>query len=276
MSDLDLVGRTALVTGVSRRAGIGYAIARELARRGASIWLQHWATHDVAQPWGDDDLDAVRDGLRAALVGPAALGDSSADLRDAAACTKLVAEAASLSGRLDILVCNQALSGSDGVLGDIDATALDAHWQTNARASVLLTRAFADTGAIPERPFDPAQTRRVIWMTSGQQGGPMPEEIAYATSKAALAGVTASVAKGLLERGIVLNTVNPGPVNTGYLSPETADRDLTGALEWAARTPYGRFGEPSDPARLIGWLCSPAGGWVVGQVFTTDGGMSLY
>lgn len=270
----DLAGRAALVTGVSRRDGIGYAVARELARRGASVWIHHYAPHDAEQPWGGDDLDAVREGVRAALVGGARFGDSHADLRDPDACRTLVQQARGLTGDLHALVCNQAMSGSDGTVVDLDAAAFDAHWQANARATLLLTGEFARTSALPAG-FTPDGTRRVVWMTSGQQDGPMPEEIAYAASKAALAGVTASVAKTLLQRGIVLNTVNPGPVDTGYLSPDTTDRDLSGALRWAAGTPYGRFGEPVDPAALIGWLASPDAGWVVGQVLKADGGMSL-
>lgn len=74
----------------------------------------------------------------------------------------------------------------------------------------------------------------------------MRGEVAYATSKAALAGVTATVAE-LLELGIVLNTINPGPVNTGYLDAETTDRPLD-EIEHLASTPFGRVGRPDDPA----------------------------
>ena len=108
-------------------------------------------------------------------------------------------------------------------------------------------------------------------MTSGQGQGPMTDEIAYATSKAALAGVTLSVADGLIERGIVLNTVDPGPVDTGYLTADTSDRPdrLDDILR---HFPQGRFGEPDDPARLISWLVSDEGRWIVGQVIHTEGG----
>ncbi|WP_282955665.1 SDR family oxidoreductase [Microbacterium azadirachtae] len=102
----------------------------------------------------------------------------------------------------------------------------------------------------------------------------MRGEVAYATSKAALAGVTATVAAELLELGIILNTVNPGPVNTGYMDPETTDRSLDELDRYIQSTPFGRVGTPEDPAELIGWLSS-AGSWVVGQVLTTDGGFGL-
>ena len=118
-------------------------------------------------------------------------------------------------------------------------------------------------------------TGRVFWMTSGQGHGPMRGEVAYATSKAALAGVTATVAAELLELGIVLNTVNPGPVDTGYLSPDATDRSLDGIQELLARQPFGRFGRPNDPANLISWLATDDGAWIVGQVLTSDGGFYL-
>nr|MBA3991795.1 SDR family oxidoreductase [Propionibacteriales bacterium] len=105
---------------------------------------------------------------------------------------------------------------------------------------------------------------RAIWMTSGQQLGPMSDNLAYAVSKAALAGATSSVAVDLAASGILLNTVNPGPVNTGYL--DNAPEELLQAF------PAGRPGEPDDPARLIAWLVSDDGAWVVGQVLNTEGG----
>ncbi|MEJ1087197.1 SDR family oxidoreductase [Microbacterium sp. Mu-80] len=291
MQQHPLSGRTALITGASRRKGIGYATARELARLGASVFIHHFRPHDEDQPWGADELDAVREGIRSALVPGAVFGDLHADLRDPAQIETLLDAAANLTGSLDILVCNQALSGGDGSIFDMTADALDAHWQTNARASMLLTAGFArrlrarlgQSDATSARPGDRLPSARpfakptghVIWMTSGQLDGPMRGEVAYATSKAALAGITKTVAAELLDAGIVLNTVNPGPVNTGYLDADTTDRDLEWVPEFLASTPFGRFGRPDDPARLIGWLCSDAGSWVVGQVLTTDGGFTL-
>ena len=111
-------------------------------------------------------------------------------------------------------------------------------------------------------------------MTSGQGHGAMVGEVAYATSKAALAGVTRTVALELLDLGIVLNTINPGPVNTGYMDADATDRDLTALQQHLATLPFGRYGVPQDPAELIAWLASPAGAWVVGQVLTSDGGFS--
>ena len=83
-------------------------------------------------------------------------------------------------------------------------------------------------------------------------------------AKGAIASATRTVADELVERGVLLNTVNPGPVNPGYLDDAPAD--------FEARFPLGRVGEPDDPARLIAWLVSDAGRWMVGQVISTEGG----
>jgi 3-oxoacyl-[acyl-carrier protein] reductase len=96
----------------------------------------------------------------------------------------------------------------------------------------------------------------------------MPGEVAYAASKAAIAGITATIAHQLAPRGITVNTVDPGPVNTGYL-------DGAAGEELLHLFPFGRLGEPDDPARLIAWLVGEEARWVTGQVITTDGGFSL-
>jgi 3-oxoacyl-[acyl-carrier protein] reductase len=286
--DLPLLGRGALVTGVSRRRGIGFAVAVRLAELGANVFIHHYSPNDAEQPWGADDLDEVRAGIRSALVDGATFGDLAADMADPRSPSRLVDAAVAAIGPVRILISNHAKSGGDGSLFAMTPDSLDLHWQVNARSTLLLTRYFAeqlsgtiDGGTAPGvrpaslRPLDEFATGRVIWMTSGQQDGPMPGEVAYATSKAALAGITATVASELLDRGILLNTVNPGPVNTGYLDPETTDRPLDDLVAHIATTPFGRFGQPGDPARLISWLVTDDARWIVGQVLTTDGGFRL-
>jgi 3-oxoacyl-[acyl-carrier protein] reductase len=263
MREPALWGKTVLVTGVSRRRGIGFAVAKRFAQLGASVYIPHWAPHDELQPWGGDALSQLRGELRAELYAGASFGERSVDLRDATALEPLVDAAHELTGRLDLLVCIHAQSGGDGSIFEQTAESLDAHWQVNARSTLLLTRYFAERfgTATDENEFG-----RVFWMTSGQGLGKMPGEVAYATSKAGLAGITRTVAAELLPRGIILNTLNPGPVNTAYLD---------GKEEWAADMPMHRFGLPDDPARLIAWLATAEGRWIVGQVLTSDGGFSL-
>lgn len=287
-NSLPLAGKTALITGVSRRRGIGFAVAQKLASLGASVFIHHFGPHDERLPWGGDDLDEVRTGIHSNLVEGAAFGDLGVDLTDATAVPSVVDAAFALTGNVDILVCNHARSGDDGSILDMTPERLDAFWDTNTRSTLLLTAEFARrksglTDTTPLRPGDPVPFHgpfeepegRVFWMTSGQIAGPMPGEVAYATSKAALAGVTKTVAAELMRLGIVLNTINPGPVNTGYLDTDTTDRDIATLGERFATLPFGRVGMPSDPAELIGWLSTPGGAWIIGQVITSDGGFSL-
>ena len=258
------------MTGVSRPKGIGYAVARRLAGLGASVVAHHFAPHDAEQPWGGADVEAVRSGIRSQLIEGAQTADFSADLSDASAAETLIDQAAALTGRLDILVCNHARSGDASIL-EVTPEGLDAHWNTNARATFLLTQHFA-TRFEWDGTEDGAG--RVIWFTSGQLYGPMRTEFAYVASKAAIAGSTQTAAAELVTRGILLNTVNPGPTNTGYLDPETTDRPEI-LDELRAAMPLGRFGEPDDVARLIAWLVGPDGRWVIGEILSSEGGFRL-
>jgi len=253
---LPLRGRAALVTGVSRRAGIGYAVARRLAALGASLFLHHYVPHDRDQPWGEDPggIQAVVAGVRDALAAvDASVHHVELDLALPEAPARLIEAAADAFGHLDILVCNHA-RGGDGPLGTLDAALLDAIWAVNTRSTILLTQAFAAR-------HDGRPGGRVIFMTSGQDLGPMTGEVAYAASKGALASIT----KTLADQHITLNAVNPGPVDTGYAPPE--------AHEIVRRHfPQQRWGVPDDPARLIAWLVTDEAAWITGQVINSEGG----
>ncbi|CAM5289214.1 3-ketoacyl-ACP reductase [Streptomyces gougerotii] len=262
---LPLRGRTALVTGASRRDGIGHAVARRLAAYGASVHLHHHVPHDAAQPWGADDPERVADSVREVLAAPGALvTHGSADLADPDAPAGLLADAvAALGGRLDILVANHARSGDDGPLEAIDARALDVHWAVDTRSVILLVQAYARHRAALG---DDAPPGRVLMMTSGQDhGGGMPDEIAYSLQKGALASATRSLATALAPLGATVNTVNPGPVDTGYLTGSAYDH-IAGLF------PAGRWGMPDDPARLLSWLATDEAGWITGQVIDSEGG----
>ncbi len=258
---LPLRGRVAVVTGVSRRAGIGYAIARRLAALGASLFLHQYAPHDRDQPWGADPggPPAVITGVTAAQGDPeASVHAIELDLAVPDAPDQLISAAKAAYGHLDILVCNHARSGGDGPLGALTAAMLDAHWAVNTRSVILLAQAFA-------AQHDGRPGGRIVFMTSGQELGPMPGEVAYAASKGALASITPTLADQLADQGITLNTVNPGPVDTGYAPPEAHERVRR-------HFPAQRWGAPDDPARLIAWLVTDDAGWITGQVINTEGG----
>ena len=162
-------------------------------------------------------------------------------------------------GHVDVLVANHAMSGSDGSLDSITAADLDHHWAVNTRSSILLAAAVAQVR-------DPGAPGRIVFMTSGQDLGPLPGEVAYGASKAALAGITKTIAYELAPRGFTVNCVNPGPVDS--------DSYVTDGMREALATlfPFGRWGLPDDAARLVAWLVSEDGRWVTGQVINSEGG----
>ncbi|WP_432027155.1 SDR family oxidoreductase [Streptomyces sp. 1222.5] len=261
---LPLLGRTALVTGVGRRAGIGHAVARRLAAYGAGVYLHHHVPHDMEMPWGADSPEAVAASVRAALGDPAArVVEGPGDLADPDGPARLIDTVTKEFGRLDILVANHALSGRDGTLDEVDAAMLDARWAVDTRSVLLLVQAYVRARS---RLPPGAPGGRVVMMTSGQDiADGMPDEIAYALQKGALASVTRSLSTALAERSITVNTVNPGPVDTGYATGE--DHAAV-----AARFPAGRWGLPDDPARLIAWLATDEAGWITGEVINSEGG----
>jgi 3-oxoacyl-[acyl-carrier protein] reductase len=247
---VDLTGRNALVTGVSRRAGIGYAIARHLLSAGAAVFVQGWTTHDTTQAWGAEP------GGTEAVAGKLGVPFLEADFADPAAPERVFAAASEVLGPLDILVVNHARSGH-GRLAELSAAEIDNFLHENVRASLLLVREFA------ARHDDTRAGGRVVLMTSGQHLAPMAREVAYAVSKGALQQATLTLADELADRRITVNTVNPGPTDTGW---GLADQDP------AQKMPLGRWGEPDDAARLIAWLCTDEAGWITGQTIDSEGG----
>jgi 3-oxoacyl-[acyl-carrier protein] reductase len=129
----------------------------------------------------------------------------------------------------------------------------------NARASVLLTQAFA------EHHDDVRPDGRVVLFTSGQHLGAMSEELPYAISKGAIHQMTASLADSLAARSITVNTINPGPCDTGW--PDDALRDSL-----LPRFPAARWGLPEDIARVVSWLVSTESAWITGQIINAEGG----
>jgi 3-oxoacyl-[acyl-carrier protein] reductase len=228
--------RTALITGVGRPEGIGFALARRLAGQDYRL-----ALHAV-EPY------APR------LEGAAHI---NADFTDPEAPERVVAEAAEALGHLDVLVVNHAYSIRQG-LGELTAAQIDTAMAINVRASLLLVQAF-------HARHDGRPGGRIVLMTSGQHRGPMPGELPYIAGKGALHQLTPSLAAAVAPKRITVNTVDPGATDTGW--PDEATRAWV--LE---RQPFGRWGEPEDAARLLGFLCSEDAGWITGQVITSAGG----
>jgi 3-oxoacyl-[acyl-carrier protein] reductase len=206
--------------------------------------------YDEAQDWGPtavmEALGAPREDL--VLV--------EADLEQPDAPRAVIDRAAERVGRVDAVVAAHSRS-SDHRLEELTAEELDRTWAINARASVLLVQAFA-----AQHKGGPG---RVVLFTSGQHIGPMASEIPYAISKGAIHQMTRTLADAVADRGITVNAINPGPVDTGWPSPELKQR-LAGLF------PAGRWGEPTDIAPVVAWLLSPESAWMTGEVLNVEGG----
>ena len=243
----ELQGQVALVTGGSR--GIGLAIARELAQAGARLAL------------------VARDGERAQAAAAELPGEGhrgyACDVADAEACAALVKQVEADFGQLDVLVNNAGVT-RDNVLMRIKDDDWNAVLDTNLRGAFNLMRA-ASRGMMKRR------SGRIVNITSvvgiiGNAG-----QANYAASKAGLIGLTKSVAKELAGRGVLVNAVAPGYIET----------DMTSDLPEAARTALmsnialGRLGRPEDIAPAVRFLAGPGAAYITGQVLVVDGGMVM-
>ncbi len=252
-----LTGRIALVTGVSRRIGIGFAIAQRLARQGADVFVHSWSPFDATQPWGADE-GGIEDILAELRETGRRIEHFAADFRDPYAPEQVVRAAFDAFGHVDILVANHAYS-TMGALEDLTAEQIDTHMQVNVRGTLLLIKEWVT------RHDDSRRGGRVILMTSGQYRGAMPEELSYVASKGALQQLTLSLSAHLAPRHITVNTVDPGATDTGYADDALRERIVD-------FEPMGRWGEPDDAARLIAWLCGDDARWITGQVIASTGG----
>lgn len=251
---LDLSGRTALVTGASRLAGIGAAVVRAFAATGADVAFTHWTSYDrTAYGTAADEPEALATELRALgrRVMPIEI-----DLSDPACAPALFDRVEAELGPVSILVNNAAVSVNDS-FETISAAGLDRHYAVNVRAMAMLSAELA-------RRFDGPEGGRIINLTSGQGVGPMPDELSYATTKGAIEAFTTSLAAGVARKGITVNAVDPGATDTGWMTPE-----LKAAI--VAEMAFGRTGTPEDAARLILFLASDAGTWITGQVLHSRG-----
>src|SRR5919112_6284705 len=212
---VDLTGREAVVTGASRRQGIGAAICRALASHGADILFTHWQPYDQTQPLGVDPEGPTE--LQRELQGFGVRAEELAiDLADPTAPERVLEAVETRLGPPSILVNNAAHSTRDDYQ-TLDAASLDAHYAVNVRATALLSVEFA-------RRYRGGPGGRIISLTSGQSVGPMPDELPYATTKGAIEAFTSSLAPDVAALGITVNAVDPGATDTGWMTEEFKDQ----------------------------------------------------
>ena len=243
---MDLTSRVALVTGASR--GIGRATALALARRGATVVAA--ARGDNARPVVDEILAA---GCKA--------GALTLDVTDQRSVDAAIGSVLDRHARIDILVSNAGIT-RDQLLLRMKREDWDAVLATNLTASFTICQAVL-------KPMLKQRGGRVIAISSvvGQMGN--AGQANYAASKAGLIGFCKSMAREVASRGITVNVVAPGLIETDMTKALTG----TSREDWAERIPLGRLGSPEDVAHAVCFLASDEASYITGHVLAVNGGM---
>jgi 3-oxoacyl-[acyl-carrier protein] reductase len=252
IQDRGLEGCVALVTGGSR--GIGRAISVALAARGAKVVVNYVSREDAAR----ETLEACR-----AHGGEHAI--AAFDVGDPAAATAGVDAVAAAHGGLHILVNNAGIA-INGLLLRFKQDDWDQVLRVN------LGGTFACSKAAARHLLKAKERGRIVNLTSvvGEDGN--AGQAAYAASKAGVIGLTKSMAKELATRGVTVNAVSPGFIETDMTAAHLPEAARAALL---ADIPFGRIGAPSDVAHAVAFLAGPEAAYVTGQVLRVNGGLLM-
>lgn len=253
--------KIALVTGVSRKVGIGATIAHELARAGLNVFITYFRPYDFESGLAGQPNEPQK--LIEEIRQMGCLADGlELDLSTVTAPSQLFDHVEKTFGSVTILVNNATYSMRDGI-ENLTAEQLDKHYAVNIRAMALLCAEF-----VKRYKVIPAKNKqgRIINLSSGQSVGPMPGELAYVATKGAVDAFTMSLSAEVASLGITVNAIDPGITDTGWIPPELK-------AKWTAESPMGRVGTPLDVARLVRFLASEEAGWITGQILHSRGGL---
>jgi NAD(P)-dependent dehydrogenase (short-subunit alcohol dehydrogenase family) len=246
-----LKGRKALVTGAD--SGIGRAVAIAFAREGADVAIGYLPSEE---PDGKDVLAWIRKAGVKAIAIPG-------DISDEAFCAEMVKKAENELGGLDILVNNAGTMSSHADLLEITTEEFDKTMKTNVYALFWITRA-----AIPL--LKPGSS--IVNTTSIQGYKPSRGIVDYAMSKAAIANFTKGMAPQLIEKGIRINAVAPGPFWTPIQPTGQPPEKLASLGE---EVPFGRPGQPVEIAPVYVLLASQEGSYLTGEIYGATGGNGI-
>ena len=246
----DLSGKVAIVTGGSR--GIGRSVSVALADAGAHVLVNYRSNEEAAR----NTLGEIQ-----ARGGWAELVKFDVALPEAV--DSAIKDAAKRHGRLDVLVNNAGIS-IDQLLLRVSAKDLDATWATNVNGAMFCAKACI-------RPMMKARWGRIINVSSVVAESGNPGQVVYASSKAALLGMTRSLAREYASRGITVNAVAPGFIETD-MTAELTDAAKQGIID---QTPLGRIGRPEEVAAAVVFLASEEASYITGQVVRVNGGMHV-
>ena len=246
----DLAGKIAVVTGGSR--GIGRATSIALAEAGAFVLVNYRSNEDAAK----ETLRLIEEaGGKGELLG--------FDVADPESVDRGLKVAIGRHGRIDILVNNAGIS-IDQLLLRVSPTDLDMTWATNVNGPIYCAKACI-------RPMMKKRWGRIINLSSVVAESGNPGQVAYSSSKAALLGLTRTLAREYASRGITVNAVAPGFIETDM----TADLSDAGKQGIIDQTPLGRIGRPEEVAAAVVFLASEEASYITGQVVRVNGGMHV-
>jgi NAD(P)-dependent dehydrogenase (short-subunit alcohol dehydrogenase family) len=244
-----LAGRKALITGGD--SGIGRAAAIAFAREGADVAISYYPSEE---PDAQEVVHLIRQAGRKAVALPG-------DIRSEAVCGKLVSDAVSSLGGLDLLVSNAARQHTTDSILDISSDFFDWTMKTNLYAMFWITKA-----AIPHMPPGAA----IICTTSVNAYNPEPDLLDYSMTKGAIMIFVKALAKQMVKKGIRVNGVAPGPFWTP-LQVSGGD-SLVKEVSFGEETPMGRPGQPAELAPIYVLLASTQASYITGQIYGATGG----